>query len=69
MKSIGVKMTELTQAQIKFLQGQLKSQLEFASTLKELNQSNPEVQKNIEKLEANIQLLQNKLKLEKLVDE
>jgi uncharacterized coiled-coil protein SlyX len=62
-------MTELTQAQIKFLQGQLKSQLEFASTLKELNQSNPEVQKNIEKLEANIQLLQNKLKLEKLVDE
>ncbi len=62
-------MTELTQAQIKFLQGQLKSQLEFASTLKELNQSNPEVQENIKKLEANIQLLQNKLELEKLVDE
>jgi hypothetical protein len=51
------------------LQGQLKSQLEFASTLKELNQSNPEVQENIKKLEANIQLLQNKLELEKLVDE
>jgi hypothetical protein len=62
-------MTELTQAQIKFLLGQLKSQLEFANTLKELNQNNPEVQENIKKLEENIQLLQTKLELEKLVDD
>ena len=47
----------------------LKSQLEFSNTLKELNQNNPEIQEDIEKLETNIQLLQNKLKLEKLVDE
>ena len=62
-------MNELTQAQIKFLMDALKSQLEFSNTLKELNQNNPEIQEDIEKLETNIQLLQNKLKLEKLVDE
>ncbi len=62
-------MTDLKQAQIKFLLERLKSQLDFANTLKELNQNNPEVQENITKLEANIQLLQNKLKLEKLTDE
>lgn len=62
-------MTDLKQAQIKFLLERLKSQLDFANTLKELNQNNPEVQENITKLETNIQLLQNKLKLEKLTDE
>ena len=62
-------MTDLKQAQIKFLLERLKSQLDFANTLKELNQNNSEVQENITKLEANIQLLQNKLKLEKLTDE
>jgi hypothetical protein len=62
-------MTDLKQAQIKFLLERLKSQLDFANTLKELNQNNPEVQENITKLEANIQLLQNKLNLEKLTDE
>jgi uncharacterized coiled-coil protein SlyX len=62
-------MIELTQAQIKFLLERLKSQLDFANTLKELNQNNLEVRENITKLETNIQLLQNKLKLEKLVDE
>ena len=55
--------------QIKFLQDTLKSQLEFANSLKQLNQNNVEVQENIAKLEANIQLLQNKLELEKLVDD
>ena len=55
--------------QIKFLQNTLKSQLEFANSLKQLNQNNVEVQENIAKLEANIQLLQNKLELEKLVDD
>ncbi len=62
-------MTDLKQAQIKFLLERLKSQLDFANTLKELNQNNSEVQENITKLEANIQLLQNKLNLEKLTDE
>lgn len=62
-------MTDLKQAQIKFLLERLKSQLDFSNTLKELNQNNPEIQENITKLEANIQLLQNKLKLEKLTDE
>ena len=60
-------MTELTEAQIKFLMDKLKSQLEFANTLKELNQNNLEVQENIKKLEANIKLLQNKLELETLL--
>ena len=55
--------------QIKFLQDTLKSQLEFANSLKQLNQNNVEVQENIAKLEANIQLLHNKLELEKLVDD
>ena len=55
--------------QIKFLQDTMKSQLEFANSLKQLNQNNVEVQENIAKLEANIQLLQNKLELEKLVDD
>ena len=55
--------------QIKFLQDTMKSQLEVANSLKQLNQNNVEVQENIVKLEANIQLLQNKLELEKLVDE
>ena len=55
--------------QIKFLQDTLKSQLEFANSLKQLNQNNVEVQENIAKLKANIQLLQNKLELEKLVDD
>ena len=60
-------MTEqLTQAQIKFLQDRLKSQLEYSNTLKQLNQQNPEVQESIEKLQANIELLQTKLGLEKL---
>ena len=62
-------MTDLKQAQIKFLLERLKSQLDFANTLKELNQNNPEVQENITKLEAHIQLLQNKLNLEKLTEE
>ena len=53
--------------QIKFLQDKLKSQMEFADTLKQLNQHNPEIQESIEKLEENIKLLQNKLELEKLV--
>ena len=60
-------MTDLTEAQIKFLMDKLKSQLEFANTLKELNQNNLEVQENIKKLEANIKLLQNKLELETLL--
>jgi len=60
-------MTDLTKAQIKFLMDKLKSQLEFANTLKELNQNNLEVQENIKKLEANIKLLQNKLELETLL--
>jgi len=60
-------MTELTEAQIKFLMEKLKSQLEFANTLKELNQNNLEVQENIKKIEANIKLLQNKLELETLL--
>ena len=47
----------------------MKSQLEVANSLKQLNQNNIEVQENIAKLEANIQLLQNKLELEKLVDD
>jgi hypothetical protein len=55
--------------QIKFLQDTMKSQLEIANSLKQLNQNNVEVQENIAKLEANIQLLQNKLELEKLVDD
>ena len=61
------KMTDLTEAQIKFLMDKLKSQLEFANTLKELNQNNLEVQENIKKIEANIKLLQNKLELETLL--
>jgi len=60
-------MTDLTKAQIKFLMDKLKSQLEFANTLKELNQNNLEVQENIKKIEANIKLLQNKLELETLL--
>ena len=55
--------------QIKFLQDTMKSQLEVANSLKQLNQNNVEVQENIAKLEANIQLLHNKLELEKLVDD
>ena len=55
--------------QIKFLQDTMKSQLEVANSLKQLNQNNVEVQENIAKLEATIQLLQNKLELEKLVDD
>ena len=55
--------------QIKFLQDTLKSQLEIANSFKQLNQNNVEVQESIAKLEANIQLLQNKLELEKLVDD
>ena len=69
IESKRTRMTDLTEAQIKFLLGKLKSQLEFANTLKDLNQSNPEVQEDIEKIEANIQLLQTKLELEKLVDD
>jgi hypothetical protein len=55
--------------QIKFLQDTMKSQLEIANSFKKLNQNNTEVQESIAKLEANIQLLQNKLELEKLVDD
>jgi UDP-N-acetylglucosamine pyrophosphorylase len=55
--------------QIKFLQNTLKSQLDIANSFKQLNQNNTEVQESIAKLEANIQLLQNKLELEKLVDD
>ena len=55
--------------QIKFLQDTMKSQLEIANSFKKLNQNNVEVQENIAKLEATIQLLQNKLELEKLVDD
>lgn len=59
-------MTDLTQAQIKFLQDRLKSQLEFADSLKKLNQNNPEIQENLSILEKEIQLLQAKLSLENL---
>ena len=55
--------------QIKFLQDKLKSQIEFANQIKQFNQDNPEIQERISKLEQNIQLLQNKLELEKLVDD
>ena len=55
--------------QIKFLQDTLKSQLEIANSFKQLNQNNIEIQESIVKLEATIQLLQNKLELEKLVDD
>jgi hypothetical protein len=55
--------------QIKFLQDTMKSQLEIANSFKQLNQNNIEVQESIAKLEATIQLLQNKLELEKLVDD
>ena len=55
--------------QIKFLQDTLKSQLEIANSFKQLNQNNTEVQESIVKLETTIQLLQNKLELEKLVDD
>jgi hypothetical protein len=55
--------------QIKFLQNTMKSQLEIANSFKKLNQNNVEVQENIAKLEATIQLLHNKLELEKLVDD
>ena len=55
--------------QIKFLQDTMKSQLEIANSFKQLNQNNVEVQESIAKLETNIQLLQNKLELEKLVDD
>jgi hypothetical protein len=55
--------------QIKFLQDTMKSQLEIANSFKQLNQNNVEVQESIVKLEATIQLLQNKLELEKLVDD
>ena len=55
--------------QIKFLMNTLKSQLEFSNTLKELNQNNPEIQEDIKKLETSIQLLRNKLGLEKLVND
>jgi restriction endonuclease S subunit len=55
--------------QIKFLQDTMKSQLEIANSFKKLNQNNTEVQENIAKLEATIQLLHNKLELEKLVDD
>ena len=55
--------------QIKLLMDTLKSQLEFSNTLKKLNQNNPEVQEDIEKLKTSIQLLQNKLGLEKLVND
>jgi hypothetical protein len=58
--------TDLTQAQIKFLQDRLKSQLEFADSLKKLNQNNPEIQENLSILEKEIQLLQAKLSLENL---
>jgi hypothetical protein len=57
------------QEQIKFLQDTMKSQLEIANSFKKLNQNNVEVQENIAKLEATIQLLHNKLELEKLVDD
>lgn len=59
-------MTDLTQAQIKFLQDRLKSQLEFADSLEKLNQNNPEIQENLSILEKEIQLLQAKLSLENL---
>ena len=55
--------------QIKFLQDTMKSQLEIANSFKQLNQNNIEIQESIVKLEATIQLLQNKLELEKLVDD
>ena len=55
--------------QIKFLQDTMKSQLEVANSFKQLNQNNLEIQESIVKLEATIQLLQNKLELEKLVDD
>ena len=55
--------------EIKFLIDKVKSQLEFSNTLKELNQDNPKLLGNIEKLEEIIQILQNKLELEKLVND
>ena len=55
--------------QIKFLQDTMKSQLEVANSFKQLNQNNIEIQESIVKLEATIQLLQNKLEFEKLVDD
>ena len=60
-------MTDLTPEQVEFLQGKLKSQLEFADLLKKLNQTDPETQENLSRLEADIQLLQSKLNLEKLI--
>ena len=59
----------MTEEQIKFLQEKLKSQLEFANQLKQFNVNNPEVQESLSKLEKDIDLLQNKLELEKLVDD
>ena len=47
--------------EIKFIMDEVKSHLEFSNTLKELNQDNPKLQGNIEKLEEIIQILQNKL--------
>ena len=55
--------------QIKFLQDTMKSQLEVANSFKQLKQNNIEIQESIVKLETTIQLLQNKLELEKLVDD
>ena len=59
-------MTDLTPEQVEFLQGQLKSQLEFVDLLKKLNQNDTETQENLSRLETDIQLLQTKLNLEKL---
>ena len=55
--------------EIKFIMDEVKSHLEFSNTIKELNQDNPKLQGNIEKLEEIIQILQNKLELEKLKDD
>jgi len=49
--------------EIKFIMDEVKSQLEFSNTLKELNPDNPKIQGNIEKLEEIIHILQNKLEL------
>ena len=55
--------------ELKFIMDEVKSHLEFSNTIKELNQDNPKLQGNIEKLEEIIQILQNKLELEKLKNE
>lgn len=57
----------MTDEQIECFQDILKAQIKFADELNQLNQHNSEIQESIGKLKENIELLQNKLELEKLV--